>query len=439
LFNALANQNQFNGSVLIAEKGKTIYKSGKGFSNERTKQENNAETVFDLASCSKQFIGVAVALLHRDGQIEYSDDISLYIPELSNYKGVTVYNLLRHTSGIPDFLGGFRKDWRGGGIATNKDVINYYSQSKDTLQFKPSSQHWYSNTNYVLLATIIERVSKLSLNEFLEEKIFEPLRMKRTFVYNRRQNPKDIENYAYGYAWVKNSFEKAPEDDPRVGNVMVYNMDGIVGAGKIHSSVEDLYKWMTAIKSNTLLSPKEFEEVMRITETTDGEAVRYGFGFEVRKKGANFSYGHNGSWDGYSTFIHYNTVKDRLIIVLNNFRYGVAPYRSINEIIDNKPSTKEYKKKVNLPEAEIRKFVGEYTSLETPSEKHNISYLKGHLIYNTDARDWDMRFFPTSGNTFQAIRQSGVDGVMKFTQQADGTMKLEMTQYDHKIGEGVRK
>ena len=130
LFNSLTEQNQFNGSVLIAEKGKIIYKKGKGFSNELTKERNNTKTVFELASCSKQFIGVGIALLHRENKINYTDDITLYIPELSNFKGVTIYDLLRHTSGIPEFLGKFRMDWKNDRIATNQDVINYYSQKK---------------------------------------------------------------------------------------------------------------------------------------------------------------------------------------------------------------------------------------------------------------------------------------------------------------------
>ncbi len=101
LFNALAAQNQFSGSVLIAEKGKVLYKGGKGYRNEQTREPNNTQTIFELASCSKQFTGVSIALLHREGKIDYNDDITRYLPELAHFKGVKIYNLLRHTSGIP--------------------------------------------------------------------------------------------------------------------------------------------------------------------------------------------------------------------------------------------------------------------------------------------------------------------------------------------------
>lgn len=439
LFTSLAEQNQFNGSVLIADKGKIVYKNGKGYSNEITKEKNNTKTIFELASCSKQFIGVGIALLHRENKINYTDDITKHIPELSNFKGVTIYDLLRHTSGIPEFLGKFQMDWKNDKIATNQDVINYYATQKDTLEFKPNSKHQYSNTNYVFLATIIERISKQKVDTYLSEKIFKPLKMNRTFIYNRRVNPKTIKNYALGYSWIKDSFVKATEDDSRIGNTMSYYMDGIIGNAKVNSTVEDIYKWINAIKNNTFLSKSEFDEVMKISQTSTKEDVTYGFGFEVRKNGNEISYGHTGSWDGYITFIHYNSKNDRTIIVLNNFRNGVYPYETISEILDNKPSSNEFIKKVNLPEEEIKNFVGEYADSENPQDKHIISYLDNHLIYNTNKASWDMRFFPTSNNTFQAIRQGGIDGVMTFTRQRDGTMKIEMTQYGQNIGSGTRK
>lgn len=440
LFNSLTAQNQFNGSVLIAEKGKVIYKSGKGFSNELTKELNNLQTVFELASCSKQFIGVGIVLLHRENKLNYTDDITQYIPELSNFKGVTIYDLLRHTSGIPEFIGGeFTKDWKNERIATNQDLITYYAEQKDTLEFAPRSAHQYTNTNYAFLATIIERASGQKLNDYLTQKIFKPLKMNRTFIYNRRFEPKKIKNYATGYVWVNNSFDKAPQDDKRIGDMLPYYLDGIVGNAKVNSTVEDLYKWMNAIKNNRLLTQKEFDEVMEITQTTAGEKVNYGFGFEVRKHGNQVSYGHTGSWDGYITFMHYSSENDRTILVLNNFKNGTAPYETISEIIDNKPSSNEFVKKVDMKEEAIKQFVGEYTDPEHASEKHVISYLEGHLVYNTDKANWDMRFFPSSENSFQAIRQGGTNGVMTFIPQSDGTMKLEMTMYGRVIGNGIRK
>lgn len=440
LFTALTAQNQFNGSVLIAEKGKVVYKAGKGYSNETSKELNNSQTVFELASCSKQFLGVAVALLHREGKISYTDDITKHIPELSNFKGVTIYSLLRHTSGIPEYLESFREDWKSNQIANNQDLITYYSSRKDTLEFQPGSRHRYCNTNYAFLATIIERASAKSLNDYLTEKIFKPLNMQRTFVYNRRLSPKKIKNYAYGYVWIKNSFEKAIEDDPRVGEMSSYYMDGIVGSAKINSSVEDMYKWYNALKNNKLLTQQEFDEVLKVSYTDNSKKVNYGFGFDVSIKDDKvYSYGHTGSWDGYISLTYHNVEKDRTIIVLNNFDKGVAPYQNIVGILDGVPVENLIPKKIDLTEKEISNFAGVYIDPDDPSSKHMITYLNNHLLYNTDKVDWDMRFFPTSKDTFHAIRQGGTDGVMKFIRQADGTIKLEMKQYGQLIGQGVRQ
>ena len=440
LFTALHAQNQFNGSVLIAEKGKIVYKGGKGYSNETTKELNNTETVFELASCSKQFIGVGIALLHRESKVDYNKDITTYLPELGNFKGVKIYDLLHHTSGIPEFLAGFRRDWNKDEIAMNRDLISYYAAGKDTLEFSPGTRHEYSNTNYAFLATIIERVSGQTLDDYLKKVIFKPLKMNRTFVYNRRLSPRNIQNYAYGYVWVPGSFERVTEDDARVGRTMSYRMDGIVGNAKVNSTVEDLFKWVNALNSDQLLSQRELDEVLQASETKDGKKILYGFGFDVSQKNDKlFSYGHTGSWDGYITFIYYNVASDRTIIVLNNFDKGVCPYEEITAILDNRPATDPLPKKMEIPEAAIQRFAGEYTDPDDPLTKHIITYLARHLVYNTDTARWDMRFFPASENTFRAIRNGGTDGTIRFTQQPDGSIMLEMTQYGELIGRGVRR
>lgn len=440
LFTSLAAQNQFSGSVLIAEKGKVIYKGGKGYSNELSKELNNSATIFELASCSKQFTGVAIALLHRDKKLEYTDDITKYLPELSSFKGVSIYDLLHHTSGIPEFLfGSFTKDWRNERIATPQDVVAYYAERGDTLEFAPHSRERYTNTNYVLLAVIVERVSGQKLDNYLAEKIFRPLKMDNTFIYCRRLAPRKLKNYAFGYEWIKNSFEKATPDDERIGKREYYYMDGVYGAAKVNSTVEDLYKWMNALKNNELLTAREFEEVMAISKTSAGKEVKYGFGFEVRKGSTSISYGHTGSWDGYITMMHYSSQNDRTVIVLNNFKNGVCPYETITGILDNKPVSNEFVKKVSQKEEVIKQYVGEYADPENPDEKHVITYLDGHLVYNTGKMNWDMRFFPSSPTVFQAIRQGGTNGAMEFTRQEDGSMNLEMFMYGQVIGRGVRK
>lgn len=439
IFTMLCEQNQFNGSVLIAEKGKTVFTKGYGYRDERSKKPNTPGTVFELASCSKQFTAMAIVLLHQQGKLAYTDQLSQYIPELSFWNGVSIYNLLRHTSGIGSYTEDLYQGWDSNTIATNKDLIRFYAQRKDTLLFVPGSRHWYSNTNYALLASIIERVSGEDYATFLHKHIFAPLGMNHTFVYSRRLQPRHISNFAIGYVLATNSMNRVTPDDPEAGNKSVYFMDGIVGSAKVNSTVEDLLKWVNALKNNSLVTRQDFEQMTEVTQTSGGKNIPYGFGLDLAKGDNKFSFGHTGGWDGYLTLIHQNMIKDRTIIILQNFHQGATPFTNINEILDNQPLTAEFRRKTALPEQDIKQYTGTYIDEQHPEEQHLISYQDGHLVYNTSLTHWNMRFFPSSAQTFQALRQGGRNGVLEFTRLQDGSTELKMTENGSLIGTGIKK
>lgn len=438
IFSMLAAQNQFSGVALIAEQGKIKFEKGYGYSNENTKQLNNTQTIFEIGSSSKQFTGAAIVLLKRMNKLNYEDSISKYLPELSFWKNVTIYDLLRHTSGIPEYLADMPKGWDHSKIATNKDVITYYAARKDTLQFAPGSRHRYCNTNYALLASIIERISGEAYSAFLSKNIFKPLKMNNTFVYNRREKPKRIKNYATGYVWAKNSFSKVTSEHPGYNDSSVYYLDGIVGSAKINSTVEDIYKWITALKNNTLFTQNEFDAMMEVTKTSAGKDIAYGFGFDVSKGKGKFSFGHTGSWDGYISFIYCNTIKDRTIIILENFKLGVFPIDNINQVLNNDTIEMTYRKKISMPQVAIEKYAGTYYDSTDKSDAYVISYLDGHLIYNTTKIKYDMRFFPFTPNEFQGMMLGGANGVLRFINTENGTIKMEMLQGGKIIGSGIR-
>jgi len=438
VFGVLARQNQFNGSVLIADKGKVMLKKGYGLTNEQTRSLNNPQTIFELASCSKQFTAAAIVLLKRQGKLGYEDKIGKFIPELGFWDKVTVQDLLRHTSGLPSFMGDMQDVWDHTKIATNTDMINFYAKRRDTLEFEPRSRHQYNNTNYALLACIIERASGKTYADFLTDNIFSPLKMKSTFVYNRREHPRKLKNYATGYVWAQGSFDKVVSEDPAYDDKLVYYMDGIVGHAKVNSNVEDLFRWVSSLKTNSLFTQKEFDEMTEVGKTTSGKSIPYGYGFDVSKREDRFSFGHTGNWDGYVSFIYQNMVTDRTIIILENFKLGTYPFKNINEILDNRPISVEFKPSIAITESEVQKFIGTYTDEKDSTEHHIISYKDGHLFYNTDKAKYDMRFYPISANEFKAIRQGGADGVLKFTRADGGKLKMEMLEGASAIGSGVR-
>lgn len=438
IFTMLYEQNQFNGSVLIAEKGQIVLKKGYDYSDESTKKKNNPNTIYELASCSKQFTAAAVMLLKKQGKLHYTDKLSQYFPELSIWDNVTIYDLLRHTSGIPEYIFDMPKSWDKTRIATNRDLIQFYAERKDSLKFVPGSRHQYNNTNYALLASIIEKASGKSYALFLSENIFHPLGMKRTFVYNPYLSPKKIKNYAPGYLWAKNSFAKITPEKMQGDTDMVYYLDGIVGNAKVHSTAEDILLWIEALKNNTFFSSAAFGEMTEIIETPSEKKVYYGFGLDVAKRDGTFSFGHTGSWGGYATFIYHDMIRDRTIITLQNFRMGTYPFENIRQVLDGNLLVPEYRRKIVLPENDLKKYIGAYINGENADDQQLITYLDGHLIHNSSKVPWDMRFYPVSANEFQAIRQGGTDGVMRFTALEDGKMKLEMLQYDEIIGSGIR-
>lgn len=438
IFSMLHAQHQFNGSVLIVEKGEAILDKGYGYRDEESKKLNDRNTVFELASCSKQFTAGAIVLLKRQGKLHYLDKLSKYIPELDFWDEVTIYDLLRHTSGIPDFIFDMPETWDKTKIATNEDVIAFYAANRGVLEFPTGSRHGYSNTNYALLAAIIERVSKKDYAVFLAENIFGPLKMKNTFVYNRRLAPRKLDNYATGYVWAKNSFTKVTSESPLCSRgSSVYFLDGIVGAGKVNSTTADIYTWLKALKENKLFTKEEFDEMTEVTQTAEGKAIPYGFGLDISKKENAFAFGHTGRWDGYTTFIYYDLIKERIIITLQNFDYGTYPFDNISQILNGQKPITEYRKKISLPAAELQKYVGSYTS-EEGEEVQVITYLEGHLVHNSSRIAWDMRFFPVSSNEFQGIRVGGADGMMRFTTLDNGDTKLEMFQYGELVGSGIK-
>ena len=434
VFGVMYAQYQFNGSVLIAEKGEVVFQKGYGYSNETTKSSNNTRTAFELASCSKQFTAAAIVLLKRQGKLSYTDRLSLHIPELASWELVTINDLLRHTSGVPEFLMDMPQTWDKLRIATNDDLISFYASRGDTLQFVPGSRHEYTNTNYALLASIIERVSGESYAEFLAKNIFKPLGMKNTFVYNRRQHERKLKNYAVGYVWARGSFDKVTSEDPRYGEDMVRFLDGIVGNAKVNSTVEDVYKWIKALRENKLFTEGEFEEMTRVTKTSAGENIAYGYGLDISRGENKFAFGHTGSWDGYTTFIYHDSVNDRTIITLQNFKMGAYPFMNIMQVLNEQPLTTEFRARIPLAEAGLEQYTGIYIDQDDKDNVQTITCLNGHLIHNSTNIPWDLRFFPVAPGEFQGILQGGNDAVLRFTTMEDGGVKLEMLQYGSVIG-----
>lgn len=317
LFTSLAQKGSFNGNVLIAEKGQIVFQKSYGLAIEEQKISLNANSVFELASVSKQFTAMAVVLLQKQGKLKYEDRISKYIPTLDFYGDITIAHLLYHQGGLPDYMDLFEEKWDKSKFATNADVIQMLSTHKLEALFKPGVKYEYSNTGYALLATIIEVSSGKTYGDFLKQHIFKPLGMKHTLVYRSRFAPQRIKNYAMGYEVDSMGVKGLMDDKGKM--FFTYYLDGIVGDGMVNATAGDLLKWDRALYGNTLIQDSDRALIFEPGKTSDGKPTKYAFGWMIDQledygKIAN----HSGGWSGYVTFIERHLDTDKTIIVLQN-------------------------------------------------------------------------------------------------------------------------
>lgn len=361
LLNSLYSKEKINGNFLIAEKGKVIYSHSFGLANETTKDKLNENSIFELASCSKQFTAMAIMILKEEGKLSLDDKIIKYIPELSNYNGVTVRNLLNHTGGLPDYMELMDSLFDKSNIATNKDIIQIFHKYQPTILFEPNTKYEYSNTGYALLASIIEKVSGLTYADYLSKTIFKPLKMKNTFVYSRRLSPKKIDNYALGYVYSDSLKKYFLPDELKETNMVIW-LDGIVGDGTVNSTINDLLKWDRALYTNKLLTQEAMKEVFEVATLNDASKTKYGFGWVIDD---NADFGkissHSGGWPGYVTYIERHITQDKTIIILQNHDNVSIPVKSIRSILYNKPlPVQKIRKEISFTSEQLKKFAGVY-------------------------------------------------------------------------------
>lgn len=300
----LNTSNRFNGTILYAENGKVIYKKAFGVADFRTGKPLTTASSFNLASVSKQFIGMCVMLLSEKGQLAIDDDVQKYISELP-YKGITIRNLLTHTSGIPEYFDLYTQYRQPLDTLSNEKLIQLFATYKPALDFETGTKWSYCNTNYVLLSAVIERISGQPLSEFINKQIVLPLGLKDTYVYHVLM-PSVPANHVYGFSEINGK---------RNLNDLI-NVDGVTGDGNIYSSVEDLFKWEQSLYTEKLVEKATIAQAFEPVKLKDGTTYPYGFGWGIDKE--NEQYSHTGSWAGFRNLICRDVTNHRTLIVLSS-------------------------------------------------------------------------------------------------------------------------
>ena len=408
---------RFNGNVLVAKGGTIIYQQALGDADYTTKRSLNDSSVFELASVSKQFTAMGIMICKERGLLSYSDNIKRFFPGLP-YDNITVRHLLTHTSGLPSYEDQFEKFWGRNKIAFNKDIIEMLEKRKDTLFFQPGAKWQYSNTGYALLASIIEKVSGSSYNDFMAKNIFQPLGMTHTFIYNsRRSTGKFPVNYALGYVY-SDSLKHYILPDSLPAYDMVYYLDGIVGDGCVNSTTGDLFKWDGALYTDKLVSKSTLTEMLSpLVPRTSGDTTNfYGFGVMVQPKtsiGKIIS--HGGSWPGYRTNINRHTDQDETIIVLSNNESNTALMNaSLESILAGESLVMPYEhKEVKIDTSLLKYYTGKYSAGLT------LEFIQrdGKLIRHRNGTP-DIELKPESATKF--FYSDGTDRQIEFETDATG-------------------
>ncbi len=301
---------QFNGSALVAENGKVIYKKGHGLANMEWDITNTPSTKHRLGSITKQFTGMLIMQLVEKGTLKLDVPITTYLPDYPKSTGdkITVHHLLTHTAGIPNytsFPGFFKNHSRK--PYTPDEFAKVFKDS--TLQFNPGEKFAYSNSGYFLLGVIIEKVSGKTYEQMLQENIFTPLKMKNT---GFDHHSTILKNRATGY----NKFGSSYANSPYLDMSIPY------AAGSMYSTVEDLYLWDQALYTDQLIS-KKFKELIFTPDASTGKAsYGYGWGINYQPLGKTTDsikvIGHGGGINGFNTIISRIPADKHLIVLLNN-------------------------------------------------------------------------------------------------------------------------
>lgn len=410
LFSAPMGANLFNGNVLIAENGKVIFQKSYGTRDFSNKLPLNSETIFELASVSKQFTAMGIMLLNKNGKIKYDDSLRKFFPQLP-YPGVTVRHLLQHTGGLPDYMNLFDSLWPSTKIAVNDDLIRLFAEHKPTRLFAPGEKWEYSNTGYAILAAIIEKVSGKTFGAYMNEQVFKPLGMTRTLVYRRRLEKRALPNYAYGYSWNKTSNKAILPDSSADVAKMVYTLDGIQGDGIINSTTTDLFKWDRSLYTEQLIPKSMLAEAFAPAKLNSDSTYGYGFGWGISTLpvfGKRLS--HTGGWPGYSTLIERFPDHQHAIIILQNVEGPRPAIKNVRNILFG---IKDTAVSLTVDSAKLRDYLGVYElapsfSITITADSQLYAQATGQSKFRLYAEKPDLYFLKEVEAKIQFVR--GTDG-----------------------------
>ncbi|MEQ1796718.1 MAG: serine hydrolase [Lacibacter sp.] len=333
---------EFNGSILVMQKGKVIYKKSFGMADREWNVPNTADTKFRIGSVTKQFTAACILLLAEQGKLSVDDYLSKYIPDYPKGDSITIHMLLNHTSGIKNYTD-LPEFWPKAIQPLSTDSMIALFKNKP-LDFSPGTKWNYSNSGYFLLGVIVEKVSGKKFTAYLEENILKKAGLKNT---GMDRLDSILAFRAKGY------------DKNRQGvwqQAMYISMEGPYSAGAMVSTVEDLYLWTKALHSNQVLSAASTQKMM--TPFMDN----YGYGIGIDSLKTHKRVSHNGGIPGFASYLAYYPADDLCIAVIsNNGSNSTSLGIALASIMFDLPVQIPYTpKEVQIDAAILDNYVGKY-------------------------------------------------------------------------------
>ncbi len=315
----------FNGAVLFSAHDTILYKKVFGFANRKRKDSLNINSRFQLASVSKTFTAFGIMLLEKEGKLSYQDSVRHFFPDFP-YDNITIHQLLIHRSGLPNYMYAADEHWKDKENTTidNCDVIDILIGHEPMRYHKPGIRYNYNNTNYAILASIIEAVSKKSYEKFMEEKVFNPIGMINTTIYDRSisfENKEPVVGYINWRRKARNSY-----------------LNGVIGDKGIYSTIEDMNKFSQAIFENQFFTDDEINIAYQgwNNELHDHDNYGYGWRINMLPDSSKIVY-HTGWWKGFRSYFFRSLRDEKTIIVLsNNSRTGKLSSKRLLDLFDIK-------------------------------------------------------------------------------------------------------
>jgi len=399
---SLAQNNKFNGVAIISKNDSILYKGQMGFANRKSKKAFSDSSIFLIGSITKTFTATSILLMVDAGKISLNDQLSLFFPDFPKANQVTIKQLLTHTSGIRDYHE--FKNWKKQSqfkSLTPKQVID--SILINPFRFEPNEKFSYSNSGYILLGLIIEKVSGLTFSEFITQNIAKPLQLSNTGVCINGAEPNQL---VEGY---------------RTNPKGVYNPDWInfnqpFSSGNMYSNLADLKVFTQALFKGKLIS-KELVELLKFDNSGS-----YGFGWGIRNIDSLRFYGHMGAMNGFVGAINYLPEEDLFIGYLTND--DNTPRSTVSNNLTKLAKGKivayeKFKTYKNLSKDSLQKYQGNYVIKEgdtlktflvdnnlflqeTGQQSHEMFYLKNHA-FDFEILEFEVVFEELKNNRFQYL------------------------------------